>query len=338
MAQLGGAGEALAGPAHVLAGDLQAFRPSVGHQRLQVLGRQGQPLGRRGVLWHRPAAQGRVDAAHQPGGSQGGSPHHDPIGAGDGQAAQGFFGGGHVAVGDHGNAQGLLHSGDGGPVGAAGKALLPCAAVQGERLGTGVLQTEGESHRIGAAAAPAQPRLHRDRHAHRSRHRRHDLRRQRGLAQQAAAAAFARHLAHRAAHVDVDQEGARRLRPPGGLGQGLGTVVEQLHRDRPALAGQSLELLTAVPPLQAGGVHHLRIEEGVGSPTAHEAPKDLVAHPRQGRLEHPAAELARLAAALKLKWKRWQGHQKFIFPLPSAALTRRTTASLTRPTTASLTC
>jgi hypothetical protein len=45
MAQAGGAGEALAGPAEMLAGDPQALLPPLRHQRLQMLGGQSKPLG-----------------------------------------------------------------------------------------------------------------------------------------------------------------------------------------------------------------------------------------------------------------------------------------------------
>ena len=47
MAQPGGTLESLAGPAHVLAGDQQPVVALRRHQRLQLLGRQGDALGRR---------------------------------------------------------------------------------------------------------------------------------------------------------------------------------------------------------------------------------------------------------------------------------------------------
>ena len=176
------------------------------------------------------------------------------------------------------------------PVGPAAEALLPGAPVQGQGPGAGVLQQPGEAHRIRVVLAPAQAGLDGDRDGHRRRHRLHDPGRQVGSADQAAAAPLAGHLAHRAAHVDVDQEGPLRLGPPGRFRHGRRPVVEQLHRHRPRLLPHQLQLGVAMAQLQAGGVDHLGVEQGVGGPAPHQAPEDPVTHPGQGRLEHPAGQ------------------------------------------------
>ena len=307
MAQLRSAGETGAGPAHVLAGNQQAVVAFGRHQGLQLLGGQRQLLGRAGGGWKRPAGQGRIELAHQPGGAHGAPPHHHPVGAGDRQAAQGIGGAVHIAVGDHGDGEGPLHRRDGTPVGAALEALCAAAAVQGEQLGAGGLELLAPGHgplggvAVACLAAPAQPRLHGHRNGHGRGHGVHDAGRQLGVADQTAATAFFGDLLHRAAHVDVDQEGAGCLGAPGGFGHGGGPVVKQLHADRTGFSGELLHLLQPEAQLQAGGVHHLGEQQRIGGPAPHQAPKDAIAHPRQGRLQHPAAQGARRAPAGQLQ-------------------------------------
>ena len=172
--------------------------------------------------------------------------------------------------------------------------------MQGEQLGTGIFEPLAPAHRI-AAIAPAQPRFHRHRESYGRGHAFHQAGRQLGIADQATAAAFLGDLLHRAAHIDVDQKGAGGLGPLGRLGHGGGPVIKQLHTDRAGLAAQLLHLLQPEAQLQAGGVHHLGEQQGIGRPAPHQRPEDAIAHPRQGRLQHPAAQGAGCAVARELQ-------------------------------------
>ena len=225
MAQLGGAGEALAGPAHVLAGDQQAVVALGRYQGLQLLRRQGKALEGAGGGRDGPAAELRIDLAHQPGGTHAAPPHHHPIGARLLQAAPGSGRTIDIAISDHRDRQRRLHRSDGGPVGLTLEALFAAAAVQGEQLGTGIFEPLAPAHRI-AAIAPAQPRFHRHRERYGRGHACHQAGRQLGIADQATAAAFLGDLLHRAAHIDVDQKGAGGLGPLGRLGHGGGPVIK----------------------------------------------------------------------------------------------------------------
>ena len=155
--------------------------------------------------------------------------------------------------------------------------------------------------------APAQAGFDRDRNCHGRGNGVHNSGRQFGLKNQAAAAAFAGDFAHRAAHVDVDQKGAGCFGAAGGLGHGRRTVVKELHPDRAVLRGQRVDLEPAVAKLQAGGVDHFGEQQGVGGPAPHQAPKDLVAHSRQWRLQHPAVQGARCAPPSQLQRCRQAG-------------------------------
>ena len=286
----------------MFAGDQQAVLPLGGHQGLEMLSGELQPLfGARGGGFGAPG-EGRIDLAHDPGGSHGGPPHHHPIGTGEGKAAQGVGAGVDVAIGDHRDGEGRFHLGNRRPIGLALEALLPGAAMQGEQLGSSVLQLGGKAHGIGAAAAPSQPRFGRDRDPHGRGDRRHDPHRQLGIADQATAAAFFGDLFHRAAHVDVDQKGALGLGPPGRFRHGRRPHIKQLHPHGPRLLAELFHLLAPVAQLQPRGIHHFGEQQGLGGPAAHQAAKNPIAHPRQRGLEHPAAQLAGRAIAGQLEW------------------------------------
>ena len=67
-------------------------------------------------------------------------------------------------------------------------------------------------------------------------------------------------------------------------------------------AGSDQNYKVTVAQLEAGGVHHLGEQQGIGGPAAHQAAKNPIAHPRQRGLEHPAAQLAGRAIAGQLEW------------------------------------
>ena len=74
-------------------------------------------------------------------------------------------------------------------------------------------------------------------------------------------------------------------------------MIEQLDADRAGFVPELRHFLQPKAQFQAGGIHHLGEQQGIGSPAAHQAPEDAIAHPRQRRLQHPAAQLAAAAIA-----------------------------------------
>ena len=107
--------------------------------------------------------------------------------------------------------------------------------MQGEQLRTGVLQLPAPGLRVGVTAAPAESGLHGDGQAHGTGHGLDDPAGEIGITDQARSSALAGDLAHRAAHVDVDQERPSLFRPAGRFCHGVRAVIEQLHADRPLL-------------------------------------------------------------------------------------------------------
>ena len=99
-----------------------------------------------------------------------------------------------------------------------------------------------------AVVARAQAGAELDRHRQPAAPRRRARERDRpvGIVEQRRAGAGLAHLRHRAAHVEVDQVGARRGDLLGRRGHHVGVVAEQLHRDR-VLVGVDPQQLAAGP-------------------------------------------------------------------------------------------
>ena len=187
------------------------------------------------------------------------------------------------------------------PVRSALEALFAGASMQCEQLCTGLFQLLAPMHGIGITATPTQACLHRDGHRHGICHRFHDLDGELWITDQAGTTPFAGNLAHRAAHVDVDQKGPTGFSPSCCISHGLGAMVEQLHADGPGFLGERLHLAEPMPHLEAGGIHHFGEQQRVGRPAPHQTAKDPIAHPCQRRLQHAAAQLTRGSIAGKLQ-------------------------------------
>ena len=111
----------------------------------------------------------------------------------------------------------LLDLAHGAPVGAALEELAARARVHGDQLHAGGLGAARQLGGVAARVVPAQPHLQRDGHAHGADDRFDQRQGVIEVAHQRAARQLARHLARRAAHVDVDDVGAEPLGDAGAL-------------------------------------------------------------------------------------------------------------------------
>ena len=101
-----------------------------------------------------------------------------------------------------------------------------------QALDAGCLQAGRHRQVVPRGGVPAEPDLGGDRNRDRLDHGFADPAGELGIAQQGRAARRLDDLGHRAAHVDVDDIGAGRLRHPGRLRHHPGVAPHQVHRDR----------------------------------------------------------------------------------------------------------
>ena len=90
-----------------------------------------------------------------------------------------------------------------------------------------------------------------------------------GVVEQRRAGAGLRHLAHRAAEVDVDEVGARRLDHPRRVGHHARLRAEDLDRERMLVAGDAqVAERPLVPVLDPGAADHLGADEPGAEPAS----------------------------------------------------------------------
>ena len=176
-------------------------------------------------------------------------------------------------------------------VGRAGVHLLGRARVQGQRRRARLDELRADLEARPRAVAEAAAHLDADGDVDGVRDRLDDRARARRVVEQRRAGAGLRHLAHRAAEVDVDEVGARRLDHPRRLGHRARIRAEDLDRERMLVGGDAKvaeRLLVAV--LDPGAADHLRADEP-GAETAALAPERLHADARHRRQHEPSRDL-----------------------------------------------
>ena len=232
--------QALDVPADVLAraahaGELAVQRVVV----LQMLEQQPPHLGHQRRRQVRAGGQEMRDLAEDPGPALRRPADHDGVGPGRFENVPCLLGGGDVAVGHHRHPHRGFHGGDGVVFGLAAIALLAGAAVHGQHLHAGVLESARQLHRVLVGLAPAGAHLERHRNAMRLASADHgcgDRDRQRLVLHQRRARPFAADLLGGAAHVDVDDLGTAIDVVGGGFRHHGGVGASDLHRDRTGLA------------------------------------------------------------------------------------------------------
>ena len=126
----------------------------------------------------------------------------------------------------------------------------------------GLDEPRADGEAVAGAVPQAAAHLHRDRHVDRSATAETIAAREIGIVEQRRPGARLRHLAHRAAEVDVDEVGTGGLDHPRRLGHRVGVGAEDLDRER-MLVGCDTEvaerLLVAV--LDPGAGDHLGADE-----------------------------------------------------------------------------
>src|SRR5439155_12650769 len=112
-----------------------------------------------------------------------------------------------------------------------------------------------------------------------------------GIVEQGCARARLRHLANRAAEVDVDDVRAGRLDHARGLAHHDRVGAEDLNRERVLVAGDAeVAERPLVPVLDARAAHHLGADEpGAEAPSL--AAEGLHAHSRHRREDDPRGDL-----------------------------------------------
>ena len=78
-------------------------------------------------------------------------------------------------------------------------------------------------------------------------------------------------------------------------------MIEQLHADRALFVAEFLHLAAPEAQLKAGGIHHLREQQRIRRPAAHQMTEHTVADAGQGGLQHAALQPPRRAGPGKLQ-------------------------------------
>ena len=181
-------------------------------------------------------------------------PDHGHVRSGERQNADGVLRRKYIAVGDDGDAHRLLYLPDGRPVRLTGVHLGAGAAVHRDGADPRLLQHLRQLHGVDAALVPAPAHLDRHRYGTGLHHRLGDAGGLLRLLHQGGAVAVGHHLAHGAAHVDVDDRRAGHLRRDGGgLGHAPDIAAEDLGGGG-ALVARQLQKAAALFVLIAQGL------------------------------------------------------------------------------------
>ena len=253
---------------------------------------QIDPLRKRRERGHFPALDRRLAAPEEPRVSEAAAPHHGERAAGIFQYVRRVLGLEDVAVCDHGDPDGVAHRADDVPVGAARVHLRPCPAVHGDGVRPRLLHRLRKVHGIDAAAVPALAEFHRDGHRHGFLHALDDFPREFRILHQGGAVSGFDHLAHGAAHVDVDHLRPGDLQREGrALRHHLRLMAEDLGGAGVAVLRDVQELLRLLVVIaERPGRDHLRRRERRAEGEAHAA-KGEVRHPRHGAEGQIAVQL-----------------------------------------------
>ncbi len=227
------------------------------------------------------------DAAQLPGLSASAAPDHHAIGARLQKAIAGILHTHNVAIGNHRNADRALDRSNAAPVCPPLEELGARATMHRHHGHARSLGAPRKLRRIEALLVPAEPHLERDRNLNRRHHRLDEREGMVEIAHERRTREAARHLLGGAAHVDVDNVGAKRLGDAGSLGHPAGLTPGEL--DDKGAGGIALAACFELRlwPLVGKGLagDHLRDHEGRAK-TARKAAKRQVADPRHGRKQH----------------------------------------------------
>ncbi len=189
------------------------------------------------VGWVGAGGQAVGDVAKKPRLAKGAAGDHDAVAAGDGDHVGGVVGGGDVAVADDGNVGVVLfdrlnHCGDAFEANRGFEFHGGGAAVHGDHAGARVAEAWWQGVGDDGVVVPAQADFGGDRHVDCVDHGLGEGDGVVGVAKQLGAAMFFGDFIDGAAHVDVDDGGAVRLGPSGGLGENDGVAAVELHAHR----------------------------------------------------------------------------------------------------------
>ncbi len=196
-----------------------------------------------------------------------------------------------VPVPGHGDANGVDDLGDDRPRGLPGELLGPGARVDRDgvdALGLGHLR---DLDRVQVRVVPAAADLDRQRDADRGPHGPKDPRGGGHVAHERRALALAGDPLDRAAHVEVHDVGPQGLASGRGLGERVGMLAEELHRERAlgrVVGGRGDRVRGLVE--DRGGVHLLGGREPAPALPRHEA-EGRVGRARHGREPREPAHL-----------------------------------------------
>ncbi len=155
--------------------------------------------------------------------------------------------------------------------------------MDGQRVDALVLgdprDLDGVQHALVPPAADLGRQRDRDRLAHGAK----DHRRPPRIAHERRPLALGHDLRHRAAHVEVDRVGARRLQPPRRLREHVGIGAQQLHGERPLLGQVARDLAGVGVVLDEGAGVDLLAGEEPRAALARDEPEGDVGYARHGR-------------------------------------------------------
>src|SRR5579859_2527461 len=182
-----------------------------------MLERGREPLLRRGIGTLDAAGEQIAGLSEQPGIAEGTACDHDARACGMIAHGDDVLGRADVAVPDDWDVERADDFPDFVPVRRALIHLRARARMERQCLGTGVLATERDLHRVAQRFVPTAANLDRHRELRRLPHGTNDAAYQRHVLQATRAAVVADHFLHRTAEVDVDEIGLEQLRHhPGG--------------------------------------------------------------------------------------------------------------------------
>ncbi len=168
--------------------------------------------------------------------------------------------------------------------------------MQGERRSARVDESGPELEARARAVPEASPQLDGDGKVDGVRHGLDDAARERLIFQERRACARSRHLAHRAAEVEIDEVGAYCLDHLRGVREGAWFGAEELNCERMLVGGDpEVPECPLVSVLDSGAADHLRADEP-GPVAASLAPKRLHADSRHRREHEPRRHLDRADA------------------------------------------
>ena len=187
---------------------------------------------------------------------------------------------------------GVLDQANHVPVGHALEELAPGAGMHGQELHARRFGTARELRRVQAGMVPAQAHLERDRYVDCADH---GLDQREGMIEvphQGRARHLARHLAGRAAHVDIDDIGAKVRSDAGAFAHPMRLAPGELYDEGLAIGSARLAAGMVAVRRQMLAGHHFR-DDQAGAPCVGQVAECWVGHSRHRREQYPVGQRKR---------------------------------------------